>query len=111
MDTGLNEDYRQRTWERRRAGIPTELYIGTAKGPGKQLKYADQYEIPIVLLYGTNEKQQGIVTIKDMTVGREKAKAVGDRKEWLAARQGQTTAPRAEPGSTVRSLLAEIGKL
>ena len=26
-----------------------------------------------------------------MTVGREKAKAVGDRKEWLAARPGQTT--------------------
>ena len=42
------DDYLQMTWELRRAGIPTELYIGTAKGPGKQLKYADQYEIPIV---------------------------------------------------------------
>ena len=84
------------TWELRRAGIPTEFYVGIAKGPGKQLKYADQYEIPIVLLYGSNEKEKGEVTIKDMTVGREKAKAVGDRKEWLAARPGQKVVKRSE---------------
>ncbi|HEX6178093.1 MAG TPA: histidine--tRNA ligase [Thermoanaerobaculia bacterium] len=108
MDPALASDYIAMTWELRRAGIPTELYIGTAKGPGKQLKYADQYEIPIALLYGSNEKQQGIVTLKDMTVGREKAKAVGDRKEWLAARPGQTTASRADLVTAVRTMLAEI---
>ncbi|HEY3055347.1 MAG TPA: histidine--tRNA ligase [Thermoanaerobaculia bacterium] len=110
MDAALANDYLEITWELRRAGIPTELYLGTAKGPGKQLKYADQYEIPIVLLYGTNEKDQGIVTIKDMTAGREKAKAVGDRKEWLAARPGQTTAKRGELVEAVRTLLAEIDR-
>lgn len=108
MDPALAGDYIEMTWELRRAGIPTELYIGSAKGPGKQLKYADQYEIPIVVLYGSNEKQQGIVTLKDMTVGREKAKAVGDRKEWLAARPGQTTANRADLVPAVRKMLAEI---
>ena len=108
MDPALASDYLEMTWELRRAGIPTELYIGMAKGPGKQLKYADQYEIPLVLLYGSNEKSQGTVTLKDMTVGREKAKAVGDRKEWLAARPGQTTAPRGELGAAVGRLLAEI---
>jgi histidyl-tRNA synthetase len=108
MDAALASDYLEMTWELRRAGIPTELYLGTAKGPGKQLKYADQYEIPIVLLYGSNEKQQGNVTLKDMTVGREKAKAVGDRKEWLAARPGQRTAPRADLVTAVKNLLAEI---
>ncbi|MGZ5476488.1 MAG: histidine--tRNA ligase [Thermoanaerobaculia bacterium] len=110
MDPGLTEDYLAMTWELRRAGIPTELYIGMAKNPGKQLKYADQYEIPIVILYGSNEKQSGLVTIKDMTVGREKAKAVGDRKEWLAARPGQTTAPRSELVAAVTKLLAEVGE-
>jgi histidyl-tRNA synthetase len=108
MDPALVDEYLQMTWQLRRAGIPTELYLGSAKGPGKQLKYADQYEIPIVLLYGSNEKAQGIVTIKDMTVGREKAKAVGDRKEWLAARPGQTTAKREEIVDAVRRVLAEI---
>ncbi|HEV7920492.1 MAG TPA: histidine--tRNA ligase [Thermoanaerobaculia bacterium] len=108
MDAALTEDYLAMTWELRRAGIPTELYLGTAKGPGKQLKYADQYDIPLVILYGSNEKQQGVVTIKDMTVGREKAKAVEDRKEWLAARQGQTVVPRAELVAAVKKLLAEV---
>ena len=108
MDAALTDDYLQMTWELRRAGIPTELYIGTAKGPGKQLKYADQYDIPLAILYGSNEKAQGEVTIKDMTVGREKAKAVGDRKEWLAARPGQTVAKRDELASTIQRLLAEI---
>ncbi len=111
MDPALAEDYLAMTWELRRAGIPTEFYIGTAKGPGKQLKYADQYEIPIALLYGSNEKTRGIVTVKDMTVGREKAKAVGDRKEWLAARPGQIAVPRGELVPAIQRLLGEIEKV
>jgi histidyl-tRNA synthetase len=108
MDPALTPDYLQMTWELRRAGIPTELYVGQAKGLGKQLKYADFYDIPIVLLYGSNEKEQGIVTVKDMTVGREKAKAVGDRSEWLAARPGQVTTPRNELVETVKRMLSEL---
>ena len=110
MDAALAPDYLAMTWELRRAGIPTELYVGMAKGPGKQLKYADQYDIPIALLYGTNEKEQGIVTMKDMVVGREKADKLGARSEWLAARPGQTTVPRADLVNAVRNLLAEIDR-
>jgi histidyl-tRNA synthetase len=99
----------QMTWELRRAGIPTELYVGTKKRAGQQLQYADQYDIPIALLYGSNEKEQGVVTVKDMSVGREKAKAVGDRKEWLAARPGQITVQRADLVESIKKLLAEIG--
>ena len=108
MDPALTPDYLAITWELRRAGIPTELYVGTAKGMGKQLKYADYYDVPIALLYGSNEKEQGIVTLKDMTVGREKAKALADRREWLEARPGQTTAPRDGIVETVKRMLSEI---
>ena len=107
MDPSLADDYMQMAWELRRAGIPTELYVGMKKRAGQQLQYADQYDIPIALLYGSNEKEQGIVTVKDMSVGREKAKAVGDRKEWLAARPGQITVPRAGLVEGIRKLLAE----
>ena len=110
MDPALANDYLAITWELRRAGIPAELYLGNAKGPGKQLKYADGYDIPIALLYGSNEKAQGNVTLKDMTVGREKAKAVGDRKEWLAARPGQLTVARGDLVSGVRQMLEAIDK-
>lgn len=108
MDAALRDDYLAMTWELRRAGIPTELYLGSAKGPGKQLKYADQYDIPLAILYGSNEKEQGLVTIKDMVAGRERAKPVADRKEYLAQRAGQVTAPRADLVATIRTMLAEI---
>jgi histidyl-tRNA synthetase len=107
MDAALTDDYLQMTWELRRAGIPTELYIGTAKGPGKQLKYADQYDIPLAILYGSNEKQQSIVTVKNMAVGRAKAGQLGARSEWIAQRPGQTTIPRANLVDGIRALLAE----
>jgi histidyl-tRNA synthetase len=96
------------TWELRRAGIPTELYLGSAKGPGKQLKYADQYDIPLAILYGTNEKEQGLVTIKDLVAGRERLKPTADRKEYLSQRAGQVTVPRAELVETIRRMLAEV---
>ncbi|HEX7681453.1 MAG TPA: His/Gly/Thr/Pro-type tRNA ligase C-terminal domain-containing protein, partial [Thermoanaerobaculia bacterium] len=111
MDPTLIDDYLSMTWELRRAGIPTELYLGTAKGMGKQLKYGDQYEVPIALLYGSTEKAQGIVTLKDMAIGREKAAHVGDRGEWLAARPGQTTAPRDRLVEAVRQLLGDIDRV
>ncbi len=108
MDASLREDYIAMTWELRRAGIPTELYLGTAKGPGKQLKYADQYDIPLAILYGTNEKEQGFVTVKDMVAGRERAKPVADRKEYLAQRAGQVTIARNDLVEGIKKMLAEI---
>lgn len=109
MDAALSEDYLGMTWELRRAGIPTELYLGTGKGPRKQLKYADQYDIPLAVLYGGNEKAQGLVTIKDMVAGREQLKPTADRKEYLAQRTGQITVPRGELVPTIRKMLAELG--
>jgi len=110
MDKSLREDYIAMTWELRRAGIPTELYLGTAKGPGKQLKYADQYDIPLAILYGSNEKEQGMVTIKDLVAGRERMKPTADRKEYLAQRAGQMSVPRAELVETIRKMLAEVSE-
>ena len=83
MDAGLADDYIAMTWELRRAGIPTELYLGQARGPGKQLKYADYWGVPIALLYGSNEKEKGIVTLKDMDAGRQRAEALANRQECL----------------------------
>jgi histidyl-tRNA synthetase len=108
MDDALESEYLAMTWQLRRAGIPTELYLGTAKGVGKQLKYADQYDIPLAVLYGGNEHAEGIVTVKDMVAGRERAKPVADRKEYLAQRAGQVTFPRAELVDAIRKMLAEI---
>ncbi|HEX9940937.1 MAG TPA: histidine--tRNA ligase [Thermoanaerobaculia bacterium] len=108
MDPGLQDDYVAMTWELRRAGIPAELYLGTAKGPGKQLKYADHWGVPVAVLYGSNEKERGVVTLKDMEVGRRRAEALANRQEWLEERPGQREVPRSELVSAVREMLEQI---
>jgi histidyl-tRNA synthetase len=56
----------------REAGIAAELYPDAVK-MAKQFKYADDKGIPYVAIIGGNEMQQGLVTIKDMKTGEQKA--------------------------------------
>ncbi|HEX6097502.1 MAG TPA: histidine--tRNA ligase [Thermoanaerobaculia bacterium] len=108
MDPALRDDIVAMTWELRRAGIPTELYLGSGRGPRQQLKYADKYDVPLAILYGSNEKEQGLVTIKDLVAGRERTLPTADRKEWLAQRAGQVTVPRTELVATIVKMLEEV---
>ena len=110
MDPALEGECLAMVYELRRSGIPAELYLGTAKGPGKQLKYADHWGIPIAALYGSTEKELGIVTLKDMEVGRRKAETLARREEWLEERPGQREVPRSELVSTVREMLGSQGR-
>jgi histidyl-tRNA synthetase len=96
------------TYELRRAGIPAELYLGTAKGVGKQLKYADRTGVPIALLYGSNEKESGKVTLKDLGAGRARAENIEGREEWLEKRPGQREAERVNLVAAVLGMLAVI---
>lgn len=108
MDPALEGECLAMVFELRRAGIPAELYLGTAKGPGKQLKYADQTGVPLAILYGSTEKEKGIVTVKDMEVGRRKAETLARREEWLEERPGQREIPRGELVASIRGMLDEI---
>lgn len=108
IDPELRGDCLQMAYELRRAGIATELYLGHERGIGKQLKYADQWDVPITLLYGGNEKERGVVTLKDMGAGRAKSEKIEDRQEWIEKRPGQREAPRADLVATVREMLAAI---
>lgn len=108
IDPELRQDCLEMTYELRRAGIATELYLGGERGIGKQLKYADQWQVPITLLYGGNEKERGVVTLKDMGAGRAKAEQIAGREEWIAQRPGQREVERAELVATVRAMLGAI---
>lgn len=109
MDPELTGEYLAMTWELRRAGIATELYMAGGR-VGKQLKYADRWNVPLCLLLGSDEKARGVVTLKDMEVGRRKARKLEEREEWLAERPGQREVPRGELVSTVREMLAAIDR-
>lgn len=56
--------------ELRAAGINAEIYPEAAKMK-KQMGYADKKGIPFVALVGENEMQEGVVSLKNMTIGEQ----------------------------------------
>ena len=108
IDASMQDDYILMTGELRRAGISTEMYLGSGKGPGKQLKYADRIQVPIALLYGGDEKARGVVSVKDLDAGRRASADMKDRDEWRESRPGQREIPRSELVGKLRELIAEI---
>lgn len=108
FDRSLMDDYVTMAYELRRAGIRTELYLGNPRRVGKQIQYGDDYEIPILLICGPDEKQRGEVQLKDMSVGRERTAEIAERDEWKAERPGQFNVSREELVAEVKKLLAAI---
>jgi histidyl-tRNA synthetase len=105
MDASLTGEYLALTQELRRAGIRTEVHVGRPKKLGKQLQRADRLEIPYVLIMGGDEAARGVVTVKEMEVGREQAESVAGHEEWKEARFGQQEVPRTELVATLKRLL------
>ncbi len=54
----------------RKENIRIELYPDQAKMK-KQLSYANNHNIPYVVLLGDDEREQGVVTVKDMKLGTQ----------------------------------------
>jgi histidyl-tRNA synthetase len=61
----------------RNANIATELYPSAAKLK-KQMSYADDKNIPFVILIGDNEMQSGKLTLKDMESGEQVALEISE---------------------------------
>ena len=93
----------------RAAGIAAELYLG-AGGMNAQLKYADRRGSRCAVIQGSNERDAPggpQVTIRDLRLGAELAKASKDRADYLELRQrAQFAAPEAELVERVREVLA-----
>ncbi len=56
---------------------------------GNQLQYADRRDCPIAIIQGSDEREKGIVQIKDMIEGRKQAAAIESNEEWRETRPGQ----------------------
>ncbi|MDC1142649.1 histidine--tRNA ligase [Planctomycetota bacterium] len=54
----------------RDSGVNTELYLNKGK-LAKQMKYASRKGIPLVIIAGTEEEKQGIVTLREMETGNQ----------------------------------------
>ena len=67
----------------RGAGISAEIYPDAAKMK-KQMEYANRRAIPYVAIIGSNELEQGVVTLKNMTSGEQTTVAMADIANHIA---------------------------
>ena len=104
LDRDHVDDSHRLAAELRSAGIRSEVYMGSS-GMRPQMKYADRRGAPAVVIVGENERENGTLTIKDLIVGAQKAKAIKDNAEWRESRPGQVEVPRSELVATVRGML------
>jgi len=81
MDRDRMGDYQAMVRELRKAGIRAEVYLGNPKNFGNQLKYADMRNAPIAIIEGQNEKDSGVVQIKDLVLGSKIAQSA-TLEEW-----------------------------
>jgi histidyl-tRNA synthetase len=107
MDKDQTASYQAMVAELRKAGIRAEMFLGNTKNFGKQVAYADKRNSPIVIIEGSQEREQGIVQIKDLIAGKQAAQAITDNAEWKAARPGQFEVKRGELVAAVQKLLSE----
>ncbi len=90
----------------RRAGVRAEVYLGGG-GMKAQLKYADKRNAPVAVIEGEDEKNKGVVTLKNLALGAEYAKLSGDDREAWKESQGlvQLEASRADFVNAVKQML------
>lgn len=108
MDRDSLANYFAIVKELRAAGIRAEIYTGTS-GMKAQLKYADKRGSPIAVIEGSDERAKGLVTLKDMALGAERAKDIKDRDAWAKGADAQITVPRGELVATAKKILAAQG--
>jgi histidyl-tRNA synthetase len=108
-DPASMANYQRLVASLRAAGIAAELYLGQG-GMNAQLKYADKRGSRCAVIQGSNERNAPggpQVTIRDLKLGAELAKATKDRADYLELRQrAQFAAPEADLVERVREVLA-----
>jgi len=105
MDRENIADYQTLASTLREAGIRAELYLGNPKNFGKQMQYADRRDAPCVVIQGSDERERGVVQIKDLVEGKKKAAAIADNVEWREERPGQFEVKEADLVQEVAALL------
>jgi len=106
FDQNRMADYFGVAAELRNAGIPAEVYLGSS-GMKAQMKYADRRLAPAAVIMGEDEIAAGMVTVKDLDLGRELAADVTDNAAWRAERPGQQTIPREKLVEALRRIIGE----
>jgi len=103
LDKDQLADYSSLAADLRRAGVRAEMYLGSS-GMKPQMKYADRRNSPAVVIVGGNEREKGVVTIKDLKAGAAAAKGMTDNDAWRSERPGQFECPRSEMVARIKAI-------
>lgn len=105
-DTEALGRYQKMVQTLRNEGIRCEMYQGNWKKFPNQLRYADRRSCPIVIIQGSDERENGKIQLKDMIEGKRQAAAIESNEEYRAARPGQFEIDEADLVAEVKKLLA-----
>ncbi len=103
MDRERMADYQKMAAELRATGIRAEVYLGNPKTFGNQMKYADKRGAAVAVIEGTQERESGVVQLKDLGLGAALSQTAS-LEEWKE-RPSQIEVPRAELASRVLQML------
>lgn len=110
FDDELQTEYYRIARELRQAGIDTEVYVGAHKGfrkMKKQMAYADDKHCPIVILLGGDEAAKGVVSVKNLRLGKELSATMSDKQEWISRVQREV--PLGELTAYIKEQLGHAG--
>ena len=93
MDKETRPDLMALVQQMREAGLRAELYIGDGAMKA-QLRYADMRGARLVVIEGEDERDAGVVTVKDLALGKENANEINDNAEWRASEHAQMQVQR-----------------
>lgn len=105
MDRDRMADYQAMVAELRNAGIRAEVYLGNPKNFGNQLKYADKRGSPVAIIEGGDERERGVVQIKDLILGAKIAETA-THDEWVE-NPSQFEVARGEMLAKVQEILGQ----
>jgi histidyl-tRNA synthetase len=106
FDRALLPNYFKLAAELRAAGIRAEVFTGSGNVT-KQLKYADRRGMKLAVLIGSEEAAAGQITLKDLILGAEMAKAIETNEEWKSSRPAQQTVSREHAVKAIKEMLAD----
>ena len=109
MDRDRMGDYQSMVAELRSQGVRAEVYLGNPKNFGNQLKYADKRDCPLAVIEGSDEKDRGVVIIKDLALGKKLAAEITSNEEWKE-QPAQVEIPRADLVKVVTAYIGETEK-
>lgn len=77
--------------ELRTKGIRTETYLEEGRDLGRQLRFASRRGIPFSIIAGPDERDRGVVTVRDMNSGEQTEVERGSVGSFLRERLGSAT--------------------